>query len=261
MVVDLIVMGSSADRSGADVNIPINSGENMVTAVGNYFQPVAGGAIKGAFVNSETAAMVEAWFKKRTEVNRMKLATTHLQTDPLRTQVINPCNYPIDPNDTIEAAGENGGAVLDVLGLYVDKGKGGHIPTPFPMVQPPKDSLLVRATGAKTLTADVLSDPAAITFDDFEPEREVQYKIIGMAMNGATALLSRLRYNVGPSINDAPGVPASDTSTGLEYMMFYGDFGTFIGANPPLHQTIGVAGDTAQVFNFLIHPLGGRKVA
>lgn len=86
--------------------------------------------------------------------------------------------------------------------------------------------------------------------------RDVRYKIIGMAMHGATACLSRLRFISGENEGDCPGVIAADTSTGLEYMMWYGDFGSFMGQDGVLHQTIGVAGDTAQVFTFLLVPQG-----
>lgn len=106
MAIDLIVYGSSADRSAADVNIPINSGETQVAKSGNYMIPKTDGRIRAAFVNSETAAMVECWFKKTTSNDRMKLPSTHLQTDPVRSQAISYLNYPISISDQIEAAGE-----------------------------------------------------------------------------------------------------------------------------------------------------------
>lgn len=252
-VADLIIYGSSADRSAADVNIPVNSGETQITITSSlYGVPKYPGAIVGAFVNSETAAMVETWFKKRTAQTRNKLATTHLQTDPLRTQIMNYLNYPISPADEIEAAGENAGAVLDVLGLYFAQG-GEMAPTPTPPGALPAGAMIVDATGATTLAADVLSAPGAITFVDFVPERDVVYKILGMAMHGGSACASRIRFL--DSVR-CPGVPAADTSTGLEYMMWYGDFGSFKGQDGIQHQTIGVGADTAQLFKFLIVPTG-----
>lgn len=257
MAVDLIIYGSSADRSAADVNIPVNSGETIIAKSGNYGIPKAPGAIKGAFVNSETAAMVECWFKKTTENDRKKLVATHLQTDPLRTQAITYLNHLISPSDQIEAAGENAGAVLDVLGMYWAKNMTDQAPTPFPPGPLPANAISVAATGAATLTADVLCAPAAITFEDFVPLRDVWYKVIGMSVHGQTACASRLRFINGPNVGDAPGVPAADTSTGLEYQCYYGDFGMFLGQDGLQHQTIGVAGDTAQVFRFILVPMSG----
>lgn len=262
MPIDLIIMGTSADRSAADVAIPIAAGEthvsgNGVPGTGTQWYPKDNGAIKGAFVKSETAAMVETWFKKTSDVNRQKLCSKTIQTDGLLANVINYCNYPIAVGDAIEAAGENAGAVLDVLGLYVAKKAGEEAPTAYPRAPLPPNAMLVRATGATTLVADTITE-GAIAFDDFTPVRDRVYQILGMAMDGATACASRLKFLEGPNVNDRPGVPAADTSTGLEYMMLYGDFGQFKGQNPPWHQTIGVAGDTAQCFYFVIVPVGGK---
>lgn len=264
MAHDLIVMGSSLDRSGADVNLPIAVGETHVTGngvpgTGTQWYPKTNGKILGAFVNSETAAMVELWLRKTTDNNRYKLASTHLQTDPIRTQAITPMDYPINEKDAIECAGENAGAVLDICGMYVAKKPSDQLPTPWPTKPLPSNCFPVRATGAQTLTADALCAPAVLTFDDFTPIRDQWYAIRGMMMDGATALLSRLAFLEGPNQGDRPGVIAADTSTGLEYMMWYGDFGMFRGQTPPMHQTVGVAGDTAQCFRFLLEPVGGQS--
>ncbi|GAJ21961.1 unnamed protein product, partial [marine sediment metagenome] len=101
MAIDLLFMGSSADRSGADVALPLAAGEFHVTGNGvpgtaTQWFPKAKGSIKGAFVNSETAAMVECYFNDIDDNNRQKLWATHLQSDPLRTQIMTPCDYQID---------------------------------------------------------------------------------------------------------------------------------------------------------------------
>ena len=78
MAIDLIFMGSSADRSAADVALPLAAGELQVNANGvpgtaTSWYPKVNGTIKGAFVNSETAAMVECRFHKTTDINYNKL--------------------------------------------------------------------------------------------------------------------------------------------------------------------------------------------
>lgn len=262
MVHDLVIMASSADRSGGDVAIPIAVGEttvagNGVPGTGTQWYPNYPGYIVQAFCNSETGAAADVRFHKTTDVNWNHLYTTHLQTDPVRTQVLNNLAYPIGIGDAIEAQGTTAGAQLDVLGLYVMKQPGRAV-NPFPPAALPAGAMLVEATGATTLTADAITE-GVITFVDWTPQRDVRYRILGMGMDGATACASRLKFLEGPNVNDHPGVIAADTSTGLEYMIWYGDFGTFKGQNPPWHQTIGVAGDTAQVFKFVIVPEGSAK--
>lgn len=262
MVHDLVIMASSADRSGGDVAIPIAVGEtsvsgNGVPGTGTQWYPNYNGYIVQAFCNSETGAAADVRFHKTTDVNWNHLYATHLQTDPVRTQAVQNLNYPIKLGDAIEAQGTTAGAQLDVLGLYVtaDGRPAVHVQPP---AQIPAGAMLVEATGATTLTADAITE-GVITFVDWTPKRDVRYRILGMGMDGATACASRLKFLEGPYVNNHPGVIAADTSTGLEYMMFYGDFGSFMGQSAPWHQTIGVAGDTAQVFKFLIVPEGGSK--
>lgn len=256
----LVLMGTSADRSGGDVAIPVAAGETTVSGNGapgtaTQWYPKFNGSIVQAFCNSETAAALDIRFRDTNDANFNHLATTHLQTDPLRSQVINFLNYVVNTGMAIEAQGTNGGAVLDVLGLYMtNDGKPAvYVQPPTPI---PSNAILVEATGAATLVADTVTE-GVITFVDWTPRRDQRYKIIGMEMHGATACASRLNYLEGPYEKMYPGVIASDTSTLFESQMFYGDFGEFVGQTPPNHQTIGVAGDTAQLFRFLIVPISG----
>jgi len=260
MALDLIFMGSSADRSAADVAIPIAAGETQVTGngapgTGTQWYPKTDGAIVAAFVNSETAAMVECRFHKTSDINYNKLLTKHLQTDVLRTQILNKLNYPIKVGDAIEASGENAGAVMDLLGLYVSKGTAETITTEVPATLP-AGAMIVRATSTFTHVADSVAE-GTIVFDDFVPIRDKVYKIIGMAADSATGLGTRLRFLEGPNVNDCPGVPTADTSTGLEYQMFYGDFGSFKGQTPPRCQTVAVAADAVTNLHFVIVPAQG----
>lgn len=257
----LVIMASSADRSGGDVAIPVAAGELTVTGNGvpgtaTQWYPKFKGSIVQAFCNSETAAAVDVRFRKTSDANYNHLVETHLQTVRLGREYISDCNYPIDLGDAIEAQGTNGGAVLDVLGLYVTPDGSPAVSTE-PMGPLPPGTMLVEATGATTLTADTVT-AGAITFVDWTPKRDVVYKIVGMSMNGATACASRLNFLEGPYESFYPGVIAADTAVAMD-QMFYGDFGEFKGQTPPQHQTIGVAGDTAQVFRFLIAPVGGSK--
>lgn len=256
----LVILASSADRSGGDVSIPIAAGEFTVSGNGapgaaTQFFPKFNGSIVQAFCNSETAAAVDVRFHKTTDANWNHLYETHLQTVALNPADVSPMNYPIATGDAVEAQGTNGGAVLDVLGLYITPDGSPAVTTECPKL--PAGTMMVEATGAATLTADTVTQ-GAITFVDWTPQRDVVYQILGMSMNGATACASRLNYLEGPYESFYPGVIAADTAADMD-QMFFGDFGQFVGQTPPTHQTIGVAGDTAQVFKFLIAPIGGKK--
>ena len=263
MATDLIFMGSSADRSAADVALPVAAGELQVNANGapgtaTTWYPKADGAIIGAFTRSETAGMVECRFHKTTDINYVKVYAPSLQTDPLRENIISPANYPITTGDQIEASGENAGAVLDVLGLYVAKSGGDKLPTTKMPDALPAGAVPVRATATFTHVADSVAT-GTLVFDDYQLIRDQVYKIIGMAANSATGCGTRLKFLEGPNLNDVPGVPTADTSTGLEYQMFYGDFGQFKGQTPPQVQTIAVGADAATVLNLIIVPVSGGK--
>lgn len=264
-----VILASSADRSAADVAIPVAVGEtgvaaNGVPGTGTIWYPPFNGFITDAFVNSETAAMVETWFHKTTDADRMKLLSTHLQTDPVYGQILNHCSYPVTTGDGIYSAGENGGAVLDCLALNLSA-SGADSLTSEPPAALPLGAKIVRATGATTLTADALVE-CPLTWDDFNPERDVVYDIIAIGGDGATACLARLKFIEGPDQGYSQAFPMADTSTGLEYQMFYarsgagwGSFGSFKGQTPPVPMVIGVAGDTAQCFRMIVVPKGRSK--
>lgn len=254
MAISLYFMGSSADRSAADVALPVCAGETQVQCdtpgTSTTFKTTQPGAIVGAFTNSETAAMVECRFHKNTDVNYNKVVATHLQTDPLRTNSITHLNYPVLTTDPIEASGENAGAVMDLLGLLFAKSPADVVPSPVrPANLPP--CMNVRATSTFTHVADTVAE-GTLVFDDFVPDEKASYKILGLAAHSATGLATRLRFVAGPNMSDVPGVPMADTSTGLEYMMLYGDFGTFPGANLPRVQSVAVDADAVTVMHMLL---------
>ena len=262
MATDLIIMASSADRSGGDVAIPVAVGELTVTGNGapgtaTQWYPKSNGAIIGAFANSETGAAADVRFHKITDIDYNHLLTTHLQTDVVRSQILNRLNYPITIGDAIEAQATTAGAQLDVLGLYVAKNSGDKVPTTVQPDSLPAGAKLVHATSTFTHVADSIAE-GTIVFDDFVPLRDVVYRIVAMGAHSATGCATRLRFVEGPNVNDTPGVPCADTSTGLEYQMFYGDFGSFKGQTPPRCQTIAVGADAATELYFVIVP-GGSK--
>lgn len=244
-------MGSSADRSGGDVNIPLCTGEETVQASGNGFIPKGKGSIKGAFVNSETAGMVEAQFHKTTDNNWNQLTRTHLQTEQIWPDMINHFDYPVTDKDIIMARGTNAGAVMDLLALYCDFGGGGKVPTTellaaFPDGLP-AGTILAPFTATFTHIADEVARGNIVFDAEFSPETTTKYKIIGMAVHSATGLGSRLSFREGPNSEDYPGIPCADTPAAGSrlYPIWWGEFGIFKGLTPPVIETVAVAADAS----------------
>jgi len=259
MVLSLVFMGSSVDRSGGDVNIPVTTGELTVQTSGNGFVPRGAGAIKGAFVNSETAGMVEAQFHKTTDANWNTIPETHLQTAAITSTMITKLNYPVTPRDIIMARGTNAGNVMDLLALYCDFGTGGEVPTTE--AKPlPAGAILAPWTATFTHVADQVAE-GAIAFDaEFSPEVDTVYDIVGMSCNSASGLGSRLKFVDGPNVNDYPGVPTADTPAAGARLapIWYANFGSFKGITPPRCQTVAVAADASTAGMFVLVPRGRR---
>lgn len=260
MVLSLVFMGSSADRSAGDVNIPTCTGELTVQTSGNGWIPKGAGTIRGAFVNSETAGMLECQFHKTTDANWNTIPYTHLQTDAIEAMMITELNYPITAKDIIMARGDNAGAVMDLLGLYCDFGKGGKVPSIIPQ-NLPKGAILVPFTATFTHVADSVAEGAMVFDAEFSPEVDTVYSIIGMSAHSATGLGTRLKFVEGPNTDDYPGVPCADTPAAGSRLapIWYGDFGQFKGLTPPRVQTVAVAADATTCGMLVIVPTGRAK--
>ena len=259
MVLSLVFMGSSANRAGGDVNIPTCTGELTVQTSGNGWVPKGAGSIKGAFVNSETAGMVEAQFHKTTDANWNQLTRTHLQTEQIWPDMINKLNYAISPRDIIMARGTNAGAVMDLLALYCDFGKGGEVPTTE--AKPlPKGAILAPWTATFTHVADEVAEGAIVFDAEFSPEVDTVYQILGMSCHSASGLGSRLKFVEGPNTDDYPGVPTADTPAAGSRLapIWYGYFGQFKGITPPRVQTVAVAADASTCGVFVLLPVGKK---
>lgn len=264
MVLSVVFMGSSADRSAGDVALPVCAGEltvegNGVPGTATVWYPKAPGFIKGAFVNSETAGMLECMFHKNTDSNWNYMSRTHLQTEQHWPDEINRLCYPIAPGDQISARGDNAGAVMDLLMLWVDNGKGGEVPVLVPNKPLPAGAILAHGISTFTSIADSVAE-GTITWDDFTPERDVHYDIIALAMDSATGLGGRLHFRDGPNKEDYPGVPVVDTEAAGSQLnaLWYGNFGSFIGQTPPLVQQVAVAADAQVCITMVLVPRGGR---
>lgn len=263
MALTVVAMGSSADRSGANVALPILLAENIVggngvPGTGTTWYPKFNSSIVGTYVGSETAAMVECRWRKTTDANYQKMFGRHLQTATLAARNINYVDYPVTTGDQIECNGENAGAVLDVAGFWFNRNGSEPMISPTPLGPLPKNAIMVHGIATMTHVADSWSPWASWVGEDFTPQRDTVYRIIGMSANSATGILTRLQFIEGPNVDDYPGVPCGDAAVGDNQMMWFGDFGQFKGANPPLVQTAAVGADSQTCVYFILVPQGSK---
>jgi len=254
---DLILMGSTKDLSGGDVDIVIAAGETHVTGngapgAGTQWYPKANGAILGAASVGETAAATDVRFRKTNDPYWNHLLYLHLQTDAMPVDMITPFNYPITTGDAIQCQG-TGTNTLKTVGFWVAKNSGDKLPVPV-RTDFPALTRAVEVTTTITCVADTVTT-GTLTFGDFTPERDVVYRIVGLAADMATGHFMRLQFLEGPNVNDRPGVPVTDTAVALD-RAWYGDFGSFKGQTPPQVQCVAEGADSACNIRMWLVPVG-----
>lgn len=252
---DLMIFASSANRAALTA-VPIVTNDEVFTATTN---PVGGivrdtGHVGAVMVVSETAAALNFRFHHTKDPSwNYPRAITRLQTVQPSYKYFQVCGYPITKGQTLTCEILNAGAVLDSIGLFIDKG--GGIASPFPENgKLPKGYHLVDATATMTMIADSIAR-GTIVFTDFVTDAAKKYHIAGMATDGATGHFTRIKHLSGENVDDHPGVPCSDTAPGLDGFMLYGDFGTFDGQNLFMLEQLAEAADAVVNATFLIKEL------
>jgi len=156
--------------------------------------------------------------------------------------------YPITKGHVLRAEFLNTGAVLDSVGLFIDKGTGVATPSIGGI---PKGYTLVHGVATMAMIADswVIGN---VVLEDYVLDSLKKYHIAGMASDGATGHFTRIKHLAGENIDDHPGVPCSDTAAGVDHFMLYGDFGTFNGLNGLQIEQLAEAADASVCLDFLI---------
>lgn len=160
-------------------------------------------------------------------------------------------DWPVTANHQLEVEGDNtNNAQLETVGVIIDYGGRGRLLFEDP---PGIDFMLVEAIDTSTtLTADVWTDVELTWPNTLNPD--ARYQIIGLAAASATGHWARLRWR-GGEFAYRPGVPCRDVSdTGW---LFWGDFGSFKGNNPPDGEWLASATDSDMTFNVALRELSG----
>lgn len=258
MTHDTIAFAVSAARNGL-TSVVVCVNEDRFTAQNSRTElvmPYSGKVIGFSVVSEAIANFVKARFHLTTDDkwNYIGAAFARDQTGAFVPGGMARPNYRFNKDDKMVLESDNGNnAQLETHIMHITDGDDKILFDPRDV---PDNCRIVYATGASTLTADVWSKVDPLTFLNYSFSTNKRYKIWGMAVWGATTHVARLQFKGNtPSIGKRPGVEAGDTATPAVFKMHYGDFGEFEGNNPPTAEAIGSAGDTAQVFQFLIQEL------
>lgn len=253
MSFDAVAFASSAARNGL-VAVPVNSGEDHYSYSTNDLYPLADGGILAVVVITEAIANCAEWRLHRKKDPNWNRAEGFMRDQTGAPDLNNLIlfNDPITMGDTLTAEVDNGNnAQLETVLVLLYKATVPRITLAPPEMLPPKTTL-VHVSGAQTLVADVWTN-AALTFTDYNLDRDKRYKILGAMFHSATGHAWRLSYKEGPNKEDHPGFVCGDTT--IVNFMLYGDLGSFSGKNPPSVEFIASAGDTAQEGVLLLQEL------
>lgn len=258
MVHDLVAFAASAARNGlTSVVVAVN--EDLYATAGSRAQLIPRGngkVIMYGVVSEAIANFIQSRFHFLTD-DKWNVSDTNArdQTGAFTPSCPGKLSYKFTKDDyLVLESNNNNNAQLETHLLWITYDN--DVLSTNPPKLPDSKIMLVRATGAATLTADVWTKVTTLTFTNHPFKAQKQYKIHGMAASGATMHAARLQFTGNsPDIGRRPGVMGGDTATPDVEQMIYGDFGTFEGASPPGAEAIGSAGDTAQQFLFLIEEL------
>jgi len=248
---DLVVLGNSSSRAALEA-VPLVTGETAYVAttapVGFYTK--GSGFIAAAMLVSETAAALDVRFHRTKDPswnNPRQLGRLQtVQPVPKNFQVL---GDPFIDGEVITGEVLNAGAVLDSLGLFLDKGAGICSPTPPEGV--PQGYKLVRGLATMTMVADEWT-VGTVVFHNYVIDAKKQYHIASMRSDAALGHFTRLKFLGGENIDDHPGVPCNDTAAGLDDFTMYGDFGTFNGLQGLQIEQHGEGADATVCLTFLI---------
>lgn len=255
MVHDTVCFAASAARNGlTSVVVAVNEDRfSTMDSRASLLMPYKGKVIGYGVVSEAIANFVKARFHTKGDDRWCYHGTSFArdQTGAFVPGFMAKPNYPFEQDDKLVLESDNGNnAQLETHILHITDGNDKIL---FDPREVPDGCHLVYATGAATLVADVWTKVTTLTFLNYDFGTKKRYHIYGMAMWGATTHAARLVFTGNsPNVGKRPGVMAGDTATPAVYAMHYGDFGVFEGGSLVQAEVIGSAGDTAQIFAFLI---------
>lgn len=247
---DLNIFYESAARNGLDGIAAINQ-DGVVTS-GDDLEVRGAGAVHMATCITAAVANFDEWRFHRSLDPNWNHSRTHFrdQTGAVDLHNIQFLNYPFQSGDVLRAQADNGNnAQIEAVLLACVYGGNPMLSVGVPRFDIPAGAKWVNGVGGTTITAGALSN-CTITWSESFNKDQV-YQVLGMVGYSATGYAARLRYRgKSPAIGYFPGVPVGDTS--ILNQPIYGNFGAFVGDQPPNVEFLGSAGDTAEYVALLI---------
>lgn len=247
---DLNIFHESAARNGL-AGIAALSQDGVVTSGDDLEVRGDGSVVMATFITAAVANFDEARFHRTLDPNWQHTRTAFRdQTGAVDMHNVMFCNYPVKSGDVLRAEADNGNnAQIESCLLAVAYGGDPMLSVGFPKFAIPATAKWINGVGGTTHTANTLSQ-CAITWSEAFNKDQV-YRVLGMVAYSATAYAARLRYRGrSPAIGYFPGVPAGDTN--ILNQPIYGDFGSFLGDQPPNVDMLSSGGDTAQYVSLLV---------
>jgi len=257
---DLVIFGGAAAARNGLTAMPVNGGEDMykINSTNNLVIPENMHILRSGLV-SGTIANITQWRHHRLDSNDWSdfgTGNARDQTGAFTPDFMLPSSEMIPGGKQIAAeVGNTNNSQVDQILMFLGKtpnealriGNAGQVPLPAGYAWH-------RFTGAKTLTAGILSE-VALTPVSFSPDDGVKHHIAGLVGWGATAIAGRVKHKKGGTQDIRPGFLMGDDAVPAVMQTTFQDFGQFTGDSFPNLQVSAVAADTAQEFLMLIKAL------
>lgn len=243
MVLHLAAFAESAARDGLQpiAPCPPDALEPIATYNGDDLRLARPTNLIGMCCVTETPATLLSWrMKKATWQNwlnfNLAMRGDDAGVEPDDMDPIGSLVIPCKQNDVLNMEADNTNtAALDSVGLFF--GSPGDIsPVPLPY------NKVIEGQATGTLTVDEWTDIGAIIWSEAFQAAKI-YNIVGIHFHSATGHFGRLNLSAMGILNK-PGYIAS--ATRLCGDVLWGNFGSFVGTNPPGAEFLANTADTAE---------------
>lgn len=262
---DTVVFGSAAARNGLTA-VPVCAGETAYAANG------ISGTGTLVFMKEDGWIFNAGWITAA--IANSDQFRFHVTTDPDwnyfdnvfavdQTSAVAPfdmrmarMHYGVRKGEqlTVECDNNNNNQA-EHIGLNIMKGDKPPYYSSQPPANLPPGVEIVMATSAHTHTANTWTE-GALTFTNYNLDRNKSYKIWGACVTGATLYWARFAALEGEYRGHYPGLPGADIAAGtFAPFVWSDDFPTFSGLNGINVQNLSSGADTATVWAIAIQEL------
>ena len=235
-------------KNGLTATAAATGGAWLGTTVGDNITLGKDGSVFAVYLQSAAVANLDEGRLRKTNSQDW----IHVRSGVDQTTIPQPLmhtNYVCRKNDILNCEIDNGNnAQYDTMLFLV--GNPQNISQTAPSV-PPAGSFWVSGTGTATAVAATWTNSAITWTHNFRPEKH--YKILGITGHSATGYAFGLDLRGCTSTSWENYVPGTVLGDSVNCQVaYYGDFGEFVGSNPPNMWVLCSAGDTAQNISMLV---------